>query len=256
MRRLALATALVATATGSALGQRPSGWLQADAFYHRVTNEFGDWKGSALRLVTPAGRSSLLHGEVVAQEAFGDAGVWGSVGWRQQWGPSWFSLTSAGGGTGDSYFPDLRSDLLLGRAWLPRRNLVTMVGGTYVKAKRVYRDRAVSGSLAFYFAGGAAELGGRFNWSDPDAVRTERIFGALTLGRDRHRFVTLRGSAGREGYQLAGAVEIRHRFRSQEASLLWREWFSDKLGGFLALEWYDNPFYTRQGVTVGLFRHW
>jgi YaiO family outer membrane protein len=249
---------LLASVVGTApLGaQRATGWIQAEGFYHGVTGDFGDWKGGALRLMAPAGRSSIVHAELIAQEAFRDTGVWGSLGLRQQLGPSWFAMASAGSGTGDYYFPDLRSDVVVGKAWFPRRNLVSLVGATWVKSKREYEDLGLSGSLALYLPGAAIEAGGRVNWSDPEAVRTGRAFGAVTLGRDRHRYVTLRGSVGHEGYQLTGEVDTERRFRSQEAGILWREWLSGSLGAVVGVEWYDNPFYTRTGVTLGLFRHW
>lgn len=254
--RLGATLALLSWAAAPLAAQGPAGWIQAEAFYHDVTNAFGDWKGAALRLVAPAGRSTVVYAEAIGQEAFGDRGMYGSLGLRQQLGPSWFTMGSVGGGTGEYFFPKARADLVIGKAWLARRNLVTMVGGTWVKSKDVYEDRAVSGSLAAYFPGVTVEAGGRINWSDPEAVRSERGFGAVTFGRERVRYVTIRGSAGWEGYQLTGAEDTRRRFRSWEAAIAWREWVTGTLGTFVAAEWYDNPFYTRRGVTVGLFRHW
>jgi YaiO family outer membrane protein len=107
-----------------------------------------------------------------------------------------------------------------------------------------------------YFPGFTIEAGARLNWSWPDAVRTERGFGAVTLGRERRRLVVLRGSAGREGYQLTGETAAERRFRSWEGSATWREWLGGHTGVYLGAEVYDNPFYTRTGVTLGLFRHW
>ncbi len=253
------AVALLATLLGAAapaLAQRspgPAGWLQADAFYHGVSDNFGDWKGVGLRLVAPAGGSAVWYLDAQAQEAFRDRGVYGAVGHRHQLG-RWFTLVSAGGGTGDFVLPDLRADWTLGRTWGP--TVGTMLTTTYVNAKQGYEDLAVGGSLVFYFPGAVLEAGGRANWSWPDAVRTGRAHGALTLGRERQRYVTLRGSAGQEGYQLAGTTAITRRFDSREAAIAWREWLGGGVGFLLEGVWYDNPFYTRTGVTVGVFRHW
>lgn len=258
MPRVVCAAVLLGAMAGPAplAAQGPAGWLQAEGFYHRVSEDFGDWRGLALRLRAPSGTSDLWFVEGVAQEVFEDRGVYGAVANRHQFGSGWFTLVSAGGGTGDYVLPDLRADLTIGKAWGADRRVVTMAGGTYVNSKQDYEDLSVFGSLAVYFPGVAIEAGGRSNWSWPDAVQSGRGFGAITLGRERSRLVVFRGSGGWEGYQLTGAAETQRRFRSYEASVAWREWLSGHVGLYLQGDWYDNPFYTRKGVTVGVFRHW
>lgn len=255
MRRGLPAAALLVMMAAPLAAQRPAGWLQAEGFYHAVTNDFGDWKGVALRAVAPTAVRTIVYGDLIAQEAFNDRGVYAAAGLRHGFG-DWFTLVSVGGGTGDYVLPELRADASLGKAWLARRNLVTILGATYVKSKDIYEDVAVSAAVATYLPGVTVEVGGRINWSSPDAVRSERAWGALTLGRERRRLVVLRGGGGYEGYQLTGVVDTRQRFRSWEASATWREWLGGQVGVFAGGEWYDNPYYTRTGVTLGLFRHW
>lgn len=247
---------VLAVSGRTAAAQGPAGWLQAEGFYHHVTNDFGDWKGVALRAVAPAGSRNIWYGDLLAQEAFDDRGVYAVVANRHIFSPSWFSLVSVGTGTGDFFFPDLRADAALGKAWLPRRNLVTILGATYVKSKSIYEDFAVSGTVATYFPGVTLEAGGRINWSWPDAIRSERVYGAITLGRERQRLIVLRAGGGTEGYQLTGVVETERSFSSSEATVSWREWLGGHVGFVLGGEFYDNPFYTRTGVVFGLFRHW
>jgi YaiO family outer membrane protein len=254
LRSIILALALFAAPAASQ--QRAAGWLQADGFYHAVTNDFGDWKGVGLRAVVPSSQANIWYGELVAQEAFHDRGIWASAGNRRFFGPYTFTFASLGGGTGDYYLPDLRADVSVGHSWLEKRNLVTILGATYVNSKDIYEDFAVLGSVAAYFPGVTAEAGLRINWSWPDAVQTARAFGAVTLGRERRRLVILRAGAGQEGYQLTGDVETQRKFSSFEASIGWREWLKGHTGVLAGLEVYDNPFYTRTGVTLGVFRHW
>ena len=236
--------------------QRPAGWLQADGFYHAVTNDFGDWKGVGIRAVVPSGAKNIWYGDLVAQEAFNDRGIWALAGNRHFFGPDWFTFASIAGGTGDYYLPDLRADAAVGHAWLEKKNLVTIFGATYVNSKDIYEDFALLGSVAAYFPGVTAEAGLRLNWSNPDAVQTSRVWGAVTLGRERKRLIVIRAGGGEEGYQLTGDVETQQRFRSSEASIGWREWLKGHTGIVAGLEVYDNPFYTRTGVTLGVFRHW
>lgn len=254
-RRVGFVLAALCLGGGRAHAQKPAGWVEADVFYHNVTNDYGDWKGVALRAVVPQGKN-LWYADVVGQEAFGDQGVWFSAANRHAFGPAWFTYVGVGGGTGDYYFNDLRVDLQVGHAWLKQRNVVTTVGTMYANSKSVYEDVALTGSIAAYFPGVTIEGGGRINWSSPGSVTTGRGYGAITVGRERQRFITLRAGGGYEGYQLTGDEETERKFQSGEASLSWREWVSGTIGTFVQLDWYDNPFYTRTGVTIGLFRHW
>jgi YaiO family outer membrane protein len=256
-----LTTVLLLGVPSSLIGQQaigPAGWVQVEGFYHDVSNGFGDWKGAGLRIHAPVGNSTIWNIDAIGEKAFGDRGGYLSIGNRRQFGPSWFTYLSVGSGTGDFLFPDLRTDFTLGKAWLPRRDLVTMVGMTYVNAKQGFEDFALEGSLAVYFPRVVVQAGGRVNWSYPDAVRSGRGFGAVTIGRERSRTLTIRGSGGWEGYQLTGVDSTRQRFRSQEGSLAWREWLGGggAVGVFLQAEVYHNPFYDRKGLTLGIFHYW
>ena len=258
MRRLlALALALgwlheSAAAQAPALG---ASWIEAGGYYHRVGGGFGDWKGGYLRSVISAARD-VWYLDARAQEAFGDRGVYGSFANVHSFGSRVYTHVSVGGGSGTYVFPDLRLDAAVAVKLGAARSLVVTAGGTFVKAKSVYEDRALFGGLVWYTGPAVLELSGRVNWSDPGAVRSERINGAVTLGRPGSRLVVVRAGAGSEGYQLTGVPATLRRFQSQEAGLSWREWTGGKFGVVLGGELYHNPFYTRAGVSLGVFRGW
>jgi YaiO family outer membrane protein len=152
--------------------------------------------------------------------------------------------------------PALRLDAALAVKLGAAKSLVVTAGGTWVKSKSIYRDRAAFGGLVWYAGPVVLELSGRVNWSNPNAVRSERINGAATFGSAGHREVAIRGGAGTEGYQLTGTPSTLRRFRSQEAGLSWREWTGRHFGLVLGGELYHNPFYTRTGMSLGVFRGW
>lgn len=250
-----MAVVLLLLAGTPAAAQPPSAWVQADLAYHGVSNGYGDWRRLGLRAVLPSG-SSTWYAEAMGGEAFRDRGVWLGGALRQGLGRDWQAFLGVGTGTGAYALPDLRLDAQLGRAWGRNRAVVTTVGLMVADAKAGYRDVAGTASVARYFAQGAFEAGGRLARSAPGNVLAGRGQAALTLGRDRVRYVTLRAATGDEGYQLTGREGTEQRFRSSEAAISWREWLGGGLGSVLQLEWYDNPFYTRAGVTLGLFHHW
>ncbi len=228
--------------------------LELGAFAHQVSDDLGDWLGVAARVVA-GDRLGAWYLEAIGQEAFGDRGAYASVARRLSLPAAFTVMAGVGGGSGAFVFPDVRADLSVGRAWGPRRNVLTTVGGTVVNAKRGYRDQSFFASLAGYFPGGAVEAGVRTTRSDPGEVTSQRVFGALTLGREGHRLVVLRASGGEEGYQLLGLARAINAFSSDEQALAWREWVSPSTGLTLGVEHYRNPAYTRVGVTLGVFRH-
>ncbi len=241
-----------------ALAQRRAGasWVEAGGFYHHVTNAFGSWKGSYARAVL-AGSRDVWYLEARAQEAFRDTGVYGSLSNVHVFSDWFYTQVGVGGGTGDYWLPDLRADAALNLKLGPARALVVTAGGTWVESKDVFRERALFGSLNWYASSALLiEVGGRVNWTQPNTVRSERASAAVTLGRTGSTLVVVRGSAGTEGYQLTGSAETLQKFRSQEASLSWRQWIGRRMGSVLGAEWYHNRSYTRTALTAGLFRAW
>lgn len=234
----------------------PTSFFEVGGFYHHVSDGFGSWKGGYARAVL-AGAHNVWYADAKAQEAFRDRGVYGSLTNVHDFGPRFYTQLGVGAGTGQYVLPKFRVDGSLNLKLGATRALVVSVGGMYLRAQETYSDQALFGSLFWYAGAGAlVELGGRVNWSDPGAVRSERVSGSVTLGRSGKALLVLRGGAGTEGYQLLGTPETLRKFRSQEATLSWRQWLSRQVGMVLGGEWYHNPFYTRTGVSLGLFRAW
>lgn len=230
-------------------------WVEAGGFYHSVSGGFGDWKGGYARGVL-SGARNVWYLDAKAQEAFRDHGVYGALANVHTFGSRIYSQLSVGGGTGAYVLPDLRLDASLALKLGSRKSLVVTAGGMYLKSKSIYQDRALVGGLVWYAGPAVLEVSGRINWSDPSAVRSERINGAVTLGRAGHRVVAIRGGAGTEGYQLTGVSATLRRFRSQEAGVSWRQWTGRRFGLVLGGEFYHNPFYSRTGVSLGFFHGW
>lgn len=237
---------------------RPSGssWIEAGGLYHRVSEDFGDWRGAYARAVISGGRN-VWYLEGKTQEAFRDRGSYGSIANVHTFSNRIYTQLGVGAGTGDYVLPDVRVDgaisFKLGRS----RSVVATVGATLVDAKAGFSDKAGFAALTWYVASGAvAEVATRFNSSNPGSIGSGRGTAALTLGRAGRSIVVLRGGAGTEGYQLTGTGAALRRFRSQDAGISWRQWFGARWGSVQGVEWYHNPFYTRTGLTVGVFRGW
>ncbi|MCC6930003.1 MAG: YaiO family outer membrane beta-barrel protein [Gemmatimonadaceae bacterium] len=240
-------------------GARPLLDRRVDLFAdrHQVTGGYGDWRGVGLRLSVPVGQRDTWFAEALERRAFRDEGTYLSVANQHVWSERVYTYASVGGGSGDFVLPDLRLDASLSTKWGARRALVTTLGTTLIDAKRGYRDVGGFAALTGYLSPWAVAEGGvRVTRSTPGDVDAARGNGALTLGSQGHTVVVVRGSSGREGYQLLGAGAAVRRFSSQEGSASVRQWVGAHGGVLVQGEHYRNPFYRRTGVTLGVFAHW
>jgi len=233
-----------------------SSWIEAGGFYQHVNHDFGSWTGGYARLVL-AGSRDVWYGDAKLQEAFRDRGAYGALANVHHFGSRVFTQVGVGAGSGKYVLPRFRADAALTLKLGNAHALLLTAGGTYVKSKSIYSDQALFGSIAWYAGPHALlEAGGRLNWSDPGAVRTERVSGSLTLGKNGAVLLVLRGGAGTEGYQLTSAPVTLQKFRSQEVGVTLRTWLAPHFGVVEGGEWYHNKFYTRAGGSLGLFHAW
>jgi YaiO family outer membrane protein len=261
LRHVVLAVAVASTQPLGAQtpAQAPATGRRVDVFgdSHRVSGGFGDWTGIGSRIVVPVSARDVWFVETLRRKAFGDAGTYVGGANQHVWSDRWYSFLAVGAGTGDFVLPDLRIDASISRKWGTRQSVVSTLGATLVDAKLGYRDAGGFGAITAYVSPIVVVEGGvRVTRSTPGNVDATRGFGAITLGREGKAFVVARGSSGREGYQLLGPDAAVRRFSSHEGGVSWRQWLGQG-GGFLVQgERYANPFYSRTGVTVGLFARW
>lgn len=254
-----LLTALAAPGAHAQEAPAPSLDRRLDVFAdrHQVTGGYGDWHGVGLRLSLPIGARDTWFVEGLQRTAFRDAGTYLAVANQHVWHERVYSYVGVGSGSGDFVLPDLRLDASLSTKWGARRALVTTVGTTLIDAKRGYRDVGGFAALTAYLSPWAVAEGGvRVTRSTPGDVDAARGNGALTLGRQGRTVVVLRGSTGREGFQLLGADAAVRRFTSHEGAASVRQWLGPRGGVMLQGEHYRNPYYRRTGVTLGVFAHW
>jgi YaiO family outer membrane protein len=234
---------------------RVTGWIEAGINFHELTGTEPDWFGQYLRGVVDVANRNIWYYEVVNQRKFGDEGVFFGVGNTHVFNQDWYSTLSVGTSAGGVFWPQFRADAFVSRKWLAARNLVTTLGAGYYDAKDVHYD--VSGFIgaAYYFETPWIVEGGlRYNVSFPGPVTAPGPFVAVTYGRHKAYYVTLRFGFGREAYQVVGPDEAITDFASQVATLTWRHWVTRDWGFRLSGEYYHNPDYERAGVELGIFR--
>jgi len=272
---LALCGALVATAPGRAPAEgvaagdasegggtlaeaaapfRLGGVVDVGGLYDVLTNGYPDWAGFFARGSLRFDARNTLGGEVSWLDEFGDRGWLFAATDVLVLDPRWSVSGGLGTSAGGFFLPRLRIDLAVHRKWLAAANLVTSLGGTFVDSKDGHRDQAGEVDVAYYLSvPWVLEGGFRLNVSDPGTVIAPQGFVAVTFGREKERFLSLRVEAGREAYQLVGGNVSLVGFESQKATFTFRQWFASSWGGQLRAEYYHNPYYDRSGAELGGF---
>jgi YaiO family outer membrane protein len=229
-------------------------YVETGGSYLGLTNAYGSWTSGYVRSVFGTGRN-IWNGEMNGQHEFGDSGVYFAGGDTFNFNPDWYGSITVGSSAGGFFWPRYRADGFLNKKWLKKKQLITTLGLGYYAAKDVHHDRSFSLGTTYYFEKPwIVEDGIRFNISNPGAVFSPAGFIAVTEGRDKHHYITVRAGAGKEAYQLIGTTTTLADFDSQTFSVTWRCWAGRDWGINLVGDLYHNPFYFRGGTSFGLFK--
>jgi YaiO family outer membrane protein len=229
-------------------------YVESGGNYLTLTNGFGYWAGGYFRGVLEKG-NSVWNAEVNGQEEFNDAGVYVGVGNTYNFNPDWYGSLTVGSSVGGFFWPRFRTDGFINKKWLGRKQWITTFGVGYYSAKDVHRDTSFFLGSTYYFdKPWVVEEGVYFNLSDPGKVFAPAGFVAVTQGREKHYYVTVRAGAGEEAYQIIGPTTTLTDFQSQALTITVRKWMGHDWGFNFVADYYHNPYYTRGGSTLGLFK--
>ena len=230
------------------------GYVEFDIGYAHLSKPYQNWFDEFLRGYAQLTPQDGVNWEITNQSHFAEQGVLGTLGYQRIFNDDWYGSISAATSSDGSFLPRYRTDINLNRKWLEKRNLVTGVGFTYNQSRLENHDRIVSLNLLYYFdSPWIIELGGRFAESNPGSVASQRGYAAITYGRHKDFYLTLKHDHGTEGWQAIGATRTISNFVSHETTINLRQWLSPNFGLTLTGSYYTNPNYNRLGVIAGIF---
>lgn len=244
-------SALLTAQTGPKL---LANYVETGAEYQTLSNGFGTWAGGYARSVLSQGKN-VWNGEINGQREFGDAGVYLAAGDTYTFNPDWYGALTVGSSAGGFFWPRFRTDGFINKKWMGRKQLITTVGYGYVAAKDPHRSHDFFLGSTYYFEKPwIVESGVYLNITNPGTVFAPAGFVAVTQGRDKHHYLTVRSGFGEEAYQLIGPAAALADFNSQTLTITWRKWVGTNWGFNLVGDYYRNPYYTRGGTNIGFFR--
>lgn len=225
-----------------------------------VTNNQGNWSGQHIRGEIQTDPKNRWNAAVQHQRKFRQNGNYVAVGNVHEFNKDYFSDVTLGVGQG-IFMPRFRGDAFLNRKWLERRNLITTFGIGGNDNYDSHSDVSAFLGASYYFDAPWVLQGGvRLTRGNPGGIYSASSFLALTYGHQNDYFLTARYGFGKEAYQVIGPGRALVDFNSQIVSLNWKQWVqkstADEKGwGFdVTGEYYDNPTYSRTGLTFGVFK--
>jgi len=229
-------------------------YLESGGSYQDLTDGYGHWTGGYLHGVFKHS-NDVWNAEANGQREFGDAGAYFAAGDTHTFNQDWYGSLTAGTSVRGFFWPRFRTDGFLNKKWLSRRQWITTLGYGFYEAKDVHRNHYFSLGSTYYFAKPwIVEEGIYVNLSNPGTVFAPAGFVAVTQGRNKHQYITVRAGLGEEAYQLVGPAATLTQFQSQTLTITWRKWVGPNWGLNFVGDYYHNPFYTRGGSSFGLFK--
>lgn len=245
---------------GVALGLNGPGHIEVGGGHSALTGSYDSWNDFYARGVISGGRN-LINGEITRQGRFGSSGWFGGLGLTRTLSEDWYAQVSGGASVGGFFLPRYRTDALLSRKFLPRRQLVATVGFGFDHSRTINYDSRFQVGGAYYFQQPFVLEGGlTWTYAQPGNILARTQFLALTQGHDKEHFISLRFGWGHEGYEVIGppttsapADNVLFDFPEHDITGTWRQWVGPNWGVNFVIEQHQEPAYHRIGGTAGVF---
>jgi YaiO family outer membrane protein len=229
-------------------------YVESGGSYMALSNGYGYWAGGYSRAVYQQG-NDVWNAEINGQHEFGDAGVYFAAGDTHTFSPDWYGALTVGSSAGGFFWPRFRTDAFINHKNLGRKQLITTAGFGYYIAKDVHRNSNFFLGTTYYFEKPwIVEEGVYFNISDPGTIFAPSGFVAITQGRDKQQYITVRAGFGEEAYQIVGPTTVLTQFNSETFTITWRKWLGQNWGFNAVADSYHSPFYVRGGSSFGFFK--
>lgn len=238
------------------------GYLEFGGAHSALTGSDPNWNDFYVRGQLSGGNNAVML-ESMRQGRFGDSGWWFSGGWNRIFNPNWYADFHVGTSVGGFFLPKLRTDAFINRKLLTQKQLILTFGGGYDRSKRIDQvtnaATRVQVGATYYFNLPKTDIPliaqGGVNWThaNPGAILARAQYLAITEGHEKEHYITVRAEIGREGYELFGNEITQFNFPIHNYSATWRQWIGLNWGFNAVFEHDGNPYYRRNGGSLGVF---
>lgn len=221
---------------------------------NKLSDGYARWREFGLRGIYQLG-DHQLSAEAINMNRFNENGNYLGLGDTVVFSPLWYASLNAGAGDGAPYLPRYRADGFLHRKFLSDLSLVGSLGLGRYRSPDGHQDDNISAGLTYYFSAPWVVQGqAKRTRSQPGGIDTQQYFAAATWGHHQQTQITGRYGWGQEGYQSLGDDRSISQFSSRQKTLTVQHWLGLNWGIKFKLDNYHNPYYSRNGVSLAVFK--
>lgn len=239
---------------GSHEGPNGPGYLEFGGSRSELTSPQPHWTDAYVRGVinlTPDNSFSL---EANREARFGDTGYFGTVGLTHNFTSDLYANAYVGGSVGGVFLPKFRVDGFINYKLLPQKQLVANLGVGYDKAKTPNSAVRYTAGATYYTPWPFIIQGGAtFTTANPGSQLATTYNLAVTEGHEKSHYLTVRAELGREAYEVVNVGNTLVNFPIHNYAFTWRQWIGYGWGFNFNFQREINPYYNRNGATLGVF---
>ena len=233
----------------------PHGYVEGGVLYGELTAGYGVWFNQYLRTFVKLNKKNSINLELAHDYEFNQHGDYAVLQQVHTINDYWYTQAGAGVSNSSIFVPKYYVGGAVFRRLMSQGQLVSYLGAHAYWWRPVASTEDLNPGLIYYFAKPwVMELGGFINRSNPGRVYSASAYAVLTEGKEKEHFYSFRFGFGREAYLPLGPnVPGVEGFRSMVATATWRQWIGKNWGTNIVGETYNNKYYQRYGLSLGLF---
>ncbi len=236
----------------------PGDQLNIDVSYDYLdpNSAYGDWKALNFSYYDKISNDlTMLYQGSVITRIEGDA-VLGAVGIYKGWGERFYTFTQFSAGTNSEYLPAFRLDQEFNYKFGEKKNIVGLLGFTYLKQYDQHEEFMGSLGITYYSEGYTIGYRAFLHKSNPGSVYSTSHIVSLEVGHEKDQWVSVDFSYGNPAYLLI-TVPSNNEVKENTLgiSLKYKKWLNTNSGfytqtGFFNLE----SEYEKYNFGIGYFR--
>lgn len=234
----------------------PAGYVEGAVLYGHLTNGYGDWVNQYIKSFVQINNNNGVGLQLAHDYEYGEHGDYAVGDLLHIINEDWYTSFGLGISNKTIFVPKYYIGGAVFRKFSATHRWIAYLGAHAYWWRPVYKTEDINPGLIYYFEKAwVIEIGTLLNQSNPGNVYSAAGYIAVTQGRVKEHYLTLRYGFGKEAYlplgiNVPGAVG----YISNVITATWRQWWGQSFGTHIVGEAYTNKFYNRYGISIGLFK--